>query len=201
MYSQRFQGTVGTAAAENKWAVVLNPAINAYVAIGNATVNGISNVWITSYNAGGTVLTSAIANAGRNIIARDISIAPIDPITGQQTYYITGWTQVVFMGIPVNQIFVGRIFINGVFMWYSENPIGGGGNDKEGVAVVTAPNGDVVVAGHVLWPVFPGGSQVILSRFNPLGAIIWTNVYLQPGYWIVREMSLGVPSPGCARSI
>ncbi len=204
--AQRYQTTTGSAMPDETWAVVEDPALNAFVAIGNATINGASNVWITSYAANGTLLTSSVANAGRPIIARDISIAPVDQLSGQPTYYVTGWTQFNFNGGLVNQIFVGRMFLNGAFLWYQENPLGGQGNDKEGVAVVTAPNGDVVVAGHVFWPptlmppLIPPGQRIIMSRLNPFGAILWSNVYNQPGFWTVRELDLGVPAPGCIPS-
>lgn len=199
--AQRFQSTTGTAQPEDKWAVVEDPTFGGYVTIGNVINSaGISEVWISSYAANGVVATSSTATTGRNMIARDISLAPFDFGTGQPTYYVTGWTQVG----GINQMFVGRIYLNGAFMWYQENPIGGGGNDKEGVAVVQAPNGDAVAVGHVMWPFavpnLPLSPQIILTRFNQFGAILWSNTYNQAGFWKVREIANGVPDPGCGPS-
>ena len=106
-YGQRFQVTTGTTAAEEKWAVVEDPAINGYVAIGNAFNSAFSGrLWISSYTATGVISTSAIATNGRRMIARDICLAP--PLAGQPTYYVTGWTELP--GSPTtNQMFVGRI--------------------------------------------------------------------------------------------
>ncbi len=202
VHAQRFQVTTGTPLMEEYWAVVQDPAINAYVAIGNVTnTAGVINLWISSYNAAGGVLTSAIANNNRRLIARDISIAPPDPASGQSTYYVTGWTQINVGAANVNQLFVGRIRLNGTFLWYQENPFAGNGNGHEGVAVVTEPaTGDVVVLGNVQLPVtggIPAGSRVTLSRFTPAGAIVWTSTYNTGGQWMARELDLGVAG-GCA---
>ncbi len=204
-YGQRFQATTGSSQNEDKWAVVEDPNTSNYVTIGNvANSAGMSEVWISSYAANGAILTSARATTGRPMIARDISLAPKDLGTGQQTYYITGWTQVPFGGALVNQMFVGRMYLNGAFMWYQENPFGGGGNDKEGVAIVQAPNGDAVAVGHVMWPNvvtnLPLSPQVILTRFNPAGGVLWSNTYNKAGFWKVRELAIGRPAPGCVPS-
>lgn len=201
-HAQRYQVTTGTSAAENQWAVVEDPAIGGYVEIGNVTIGAISQLWISSYAPNGTVLTSNRVTNNRNMIARDISIAPLHP-TGN-TYYVTGWTQIqpVAGGPFVNQMFVGRINLAGVFIWYQEAPFGGNGNHKEGVAIVTEPaTGDAVALGIVQWAGgggFPAGPRVFLTRFTPPGGILWTNTYNLPGNWMPREIDLGVPAPGCA---
>jgi PKD repeat protein len=199
-YGQRFQVTTGSANPEEKWAVVEDPAIGGYVTIGNDASTGISRLWISSYNANGTVATSAAASNNQRMIARDISIAPNHPINGIPTYYVTGWTEDITLAGIVNRMFVGRIDLTGTFMWYQENPIGpfGSVNDKEGVAIVTEPaTQDAVVLGIVQWPgPGPVGSMVTLTRFTPLGLIIFSNVYTSPGDWMPREIDMGVPVPG-----
>ncbi|MBL7728436.1 MAG: PKD domain-containing protein, partial [Dinghuibacter sp.] len=204
LWAQRFQSTTGSAPNEDQWAVVQDAAVGGYVAIGNKPANGVNEVWISSYGPGGNVLTSARATNGRNMIARDISLAPPDPVTGNPTYYITGWTEILTPGVGlVNQMFTGRIDLNGFFLWYQENPIGGNGNPKEGVAVVTDNNRpgatfDAIVVGIVQWPgPGPVGFMVTLTRFNPFGAIVWSNVYAAAGSWMPREIDLGAPAPGC----
>ena len=197
-HAQKFQATTGTGDQNEKWATVEDAAAGGYVTIGNSKVGlvgvpPIQQVWISSYNTFGVVLTSAIASNGRQMIARDISLAPTDPNTGNRTYYVTGYTKAPN---GINQMFVGRINLAGTFLWYQENPIGGNGNDKEGVAVTTAPNGDAVAVGHVMWPNAPVTPQIMLTRFAPGGAILWSNVYNQPGNWMVREIANGVPIPG-----
>ena len=196
--AQKFQGTTGTADANEKWATLEDAAAGGYVTIGNSTsgavgVAPIQQVWISSYNTFGIVLTSALASNGRQMIARDISLAPTDPNTGNRTYYVTGYTKAVN---GTHQMFVGRINLAGTFLWYQENPIGGNGNAKEGVAVTTAPNGDAVAVGHVLWPNAPVTPLIMLTRFTPAGGILWSNVYNQPGNWMVREIANGAPIPG-----
>lgn len=201
--AQRYQVTTGSGSAENQWAVVEDPAIGGYVEIGNVTIGAVSELWISSYAPNGTLLTSSRVTNNRNMIARDISIAPYDPNYGN-TYYVTGWTQIqpVAGGAFVNQMFVGRITLGGIFMWYQENPLGGNGNHKEGVAILTEPvTGDAVALGIMQWPGgggFPAGPRVLLARFTPPGGVIWTNVYNLPGDWMPREIDLGVPAPGCA---
>ena len=172
--AQRYQVTTGTNNPEEKWAVVEDPATANYVAIGNVTINNISEVWISSYAPNGTLLTSARASNNRRMIARDICLAPRDPNNGNPTYYVTGWTQTqLATGLLVNQMFVGRIDLAGAFLWYQENPFAGNGNDKEGIAVVTEPvTMDVVALGIVQWPAaggVPAGPRVILTRFGPAG--------------------------------
>jgi PKD repeat protein len=195
VYGQRFQVTTGTMQREDCWAIVEDPVIRAFVAIGNVDVSGGSNIWISSYDARGTILTTARANTGRPVIARDICLAPPDPATGQRTYYVTGWTQHTARGI-FNQMFAGRMLLNGNFLWYMENPIGPG-NNVEGVAVVMEPSsGDAVVLGNVLTPGFPANSMVTITRFNAAGLILWSNIYNAPGNWIARELDLG--GPACA---
>ena len=205
-YAQRFQATTGTTLEDEKWAVIEDPAINSYVAIGNSSnIDNFSRIWISSYNAAGMVTTSAIATNGRRIIARDISLAPKDSATGKTTYYVTGWT-VSSAGVALlNQMFVGRINLAGTFLWYSENPSGTstGGTNKEGVAVVTAPNGDVVAMGISSMPLtgnIPAGQRIIMARFNRNGGPVWSNVYNQTGNWMPREIAIGAPSTNCAVS-
>ncbi|MFN0032037.1 MAG: PKD domain-containing protein [Flavobacteriales bacterium] len=198
MQGQMYQSTNGTGIQEDAWAVVEDAALGAFVSVGNSSLAGMSQLWISSYAANGTVLTSATATNNRNLIARDICIAPVHPLNGP-TYYVTGWTQINFQGAMINQIWVGRIDLGGNFIWFQENPVAGQGNDKEGVAVATAPNGDCVATGHVMWPGGPGVPimpQVILTRFTAIGAIVWSNVYNQPGFWMVREINNGMAPAG-----
>ncbi len=204
-YAQRFQATTGTSLSDDYWAVVEDTSIKAYVTIGNSSnVDLFSRLWISSYNNSGIVTTTAIATNGKRMIARDISIAPKDP-TGKTTYYVTGWTQSAIGTAVINQMFVGRINLNGVFLWYTENPSSTttSGQNKEGVAVVTAPNGDAVSVGIAFVPLTgntPAGNRIILSRFNSAGAAMWSNVYNQIGNWMPREIALGAPVPNCAVS-
>ena len=199
--AQRFQVTTGTSLADEKWAVIQDSVAGGYVTIGNVTSSaGLKQVWISSYNTAGAVLTSALATNGRQMIARDICPAPPEANTGKRSYYITGWTNVG----SIHQIFVGRIKLDGGFIWYQENPFGGtGGNSKEGVAIAVAPNGDAVAAGNIAMPVtgsIPAGPRVMMTRFSSAGLLMWSKVYNQTGNWMVRELANGVPSPGCAPS-
>lgn len=187
MYGQRFQMTTGTPDQEDKWAVVEDPAINGYVAIGNAVQGGQSHVWISSYAPNGTVLTTAIAGNGREMIARDISIAPLHPVNGN-TYYVTGWTDVG----GLSQMFVGRIDLNGVFLWLEINPFLGSVQEMEGVALVTEPlTNDVIALGIAMNLGPPFGPQVVLGRFTAAGALVWSNMYAANGEWMPREIDLG----------
>lgn len=200
--AQRYQVTTGTLNAENQWAVVEDPITANYVEIGNVTIGGISELWISSYAPNGTIVTSARASNTRNMIARDISVAPTD-VNGNRTYYVTGWTQIQGPAGIVTQMFVGRINLAGVFMWYEENPFGGNGNPAEGVAIVTEPiTTDAVAVGIVQFPAaggVPAGPRILLVRFGPGGgAPVWSNVYNGAGNWMPREIDLGVPAPGCA---
>jgi PKD repeat protein len=193
-YSQRFQVTTGNQKIEEKWAVVEDPITKNYVTIGNQGPLDDSRVWISSYNLNGTLVTSALASNGRSMIARDISLAPTQP--GEKpSYYITGWTN----RAGTNSMFVGRIDLNGAFLWYQENPLTADGLSKEGVAIVTARNGDAVAVGNIdLGPNNPGGMQVYMARFTAAGgALQWGLTHYQRGRWMVREIATGVPDPNC----
>ena len=203
LHAQRFQATTGTPFNDDNWAVIEDAPINRYVAIGNTyNSDGFATLWISSYTPAGVLLSSAVANNGKQMIARDISIAPVDSsFDNARTYYVTGWAG----GNGSHLMFVGRININGVFLWYSESPILGTSNNapEEGVAIVTAPNGDAVAVGHVYVPIqgnIPAGPRVMLQRFSPTGIVRWSNVYNQSGNWKVRELANGVPVPNCAPS-
>ncbi len=203
IYAQRFQVATGTPFNDEKWAVVEDAAINRYVVIGNTSnSDGFSTLWISSYTPAGVLMTSSISNNGKRMIARDISLAPVDSSNdNNRTYYVTGWTQ----GSGPHQMFVGRMTLSGAFLWYQESPVPGTtqGNDEEGVAIVTAPNGDAVAVGHILMPPqgsIPAGPRIMLQRFSPTGIVRWSNVYNQEGNWKVRELANGVPAPGCAPS-
>ena len=195
--AQRFQVTTGSPKPDEKWATVEDPATNNYVTIGNATTANVAGgavlqqVWISSYNKIGVVQSSAIASNGRRMIARDISLAPNDA-AGNRTYFVTGYT---VDANGVSKMFIGRIYLNGVFTWYVENP--NVGNGIEGVAITTAPNGDAVAVGNISWPNVPASSQIILTRIPAIGgAPIWSNVYNVAGTnWIVREINNGSPIP------
>ena len=198
--AQRFQVTTGTSLADEKWAVIQDSVAGGYVTIGNVTSSaGLRQVWISSYNTAGVVITSALATNGRQMIARDICQAPPEASTGKRSYYVTGWT----ITGTIHQMFIGRIKLDGGFIWYLENPFGGtAGNSKEGVAIAVAPNGDAVAAGNTAMPAstFPAGSRVTMTRVSSAGVIMWSKVYNQSGNWMVRELANGVPSPGCAAS-
>ena len=204
LHAQRFQVTTGTQLADEKWAVIQDSAIGGYVTIGNVSnTAGVRQAWISSYNTNGVVVTSAIATTGRQLIARDICLAPSDSTNGKRSYYITGWTQASVNGAIVSQMFVARIRLDGSFIWWREDPIAGQGMAKEGVAVARAANGDVVVASNVAMPAsgnIPAGSRIMMSRFSPAGGVMWSNVYNLQGNWMVRELANGVPSPNCAPS-
>ena len=204
-YAQRFQVTTGAALAEDYWAVLEDPALPSgagYVTIGNVTnTGGIGQLWISSYNITGTLLSSARTTTNRKMIARDISLAPTDAATGLRSYYVTGWSlsSTPAGGIPLNQAFICRVRINGSIMWYREDPVTSTGFEKEGVALVTASNGDVAIVGNVKVPStpdIPAGSRIFLSRFSATGGFIWSNIYNSPGNWKVREMALGRPIAG-----
>lgn len=183
-YGQPYQVSTGTADnPEEKWAFVEDPAVNGYVTIGNAK----NRLWISSYAGNGTILTTAVAGVERDLIARDISIAPYDP-DYRNTYYVTGWTNVN----GINQMFVGRINLNGVFLWFQVNPFFDGAEEMEGVAVTTEKSsGDAVFLGIAYWRGQPTGPQVTLSRFNANGGLIWSNIYLEKGEWMPREITQG----------
>ncbi len=207
--AQRFQVTTGTSQANEKWAVMadtLPSGAAGYIAIGNTTnVDNFRQIWISSYTTNGVMVTSALASTGRQIIARDICLAPFDATTGKRSYYVTGWTQQPSAtgAAAMNQMFVGRIRLDGSFIWYQENPISSNGNNIEGVAVATAPNGDVVAVGNINIPAtatIAGGSRITLSRFSSVGAILWSKVYNQTGNWMAREIARGVPAPNCVVS-
>ena len=105
----------------------------------------------------------------------------------------------------INQMFVGRINLNGNFLWYKENPSNTAttGQNKEGVSIVTAPNGDAVALGIASVPLtgnIPAGNRIILSRFNLSGTPIWSNVYNQTGNWMPRSIANGATTPNCAVS-
>lgn len=187
-YGQPFQVSTGTPNnPEEKWAFVEDPAVNGYVAIGNANVNGQNQLWISSYTGNGVVVTSNIARDERNLIARDIAIAPYDPQYGN-TYYVTGWTDVN----GFSQMFVGRISLNGVFLWFQANPFLSDTREMEGVAVTTDPTtGDAIFLGIAYWRAQPVGPQVTLSRFAPNGGLIWSRIYLEKGEWMPREITRG----------
>ena len=195
--AQRFQATTGTPNPDEKWATEEDAATNRYVTIGNVTVANVAGgavlqqLWISSYNKTGVVQSSARASNGRRMIARDISLAPNDP-NGVRTYFVTGYT---VDGNGVSKMFIGRIYLTGVFAWYVENPVVG--NGVEGVAITTAPNGDAVAVGNVSWPNAPASSQIILTRIPAIGgAITWSRVYNVAGTnWIVREINNGSPIP------
>ena len=206
--AQRFQVTTGTSQANEKWAVVTDTfpsGATGYVAIGNTTnVDNFRQIWISSYTTNGVMVTSALASTGRQIIARDICLAPLDATTGKRSYYVTGWTQQPGSvgAAAMNQMFVGRIRLDGSFIWYQENPISPNGNHIEGVAVVMAPNGDAVAVGNTYLPAgtITAGSRITLSRFSAAGAILWSKVYNQSGNWMAREIAMGVPTPNCVAS-
>ncbi len=205
LQAQSFQATTGTALTEDHWGTVEDPAINGYVTIGNSiSSSGSKNVWISSYTVSGTVSTSNIVTNSRPMVARDISLAPMDAATGQRTYYITGWTNVVnSLGVTINQMFVGRIYLSGAFMWYKETPVAGTGKHQEGVSITTAPNGDAVAVGHLLNPTMStttGGYRTFMARFSSAGTVLWTNVYNTSGNWMVRKIANAVPAPGCTAS-
>ncbi len=195
--AQRFQATTGTPNPDEKWATVEDAATNRYVTIGNVTVANVAGgavlqqLWISSYNKIGVVQSSARASNGRRMIARDISLAPNDP-NGIRTYFVTGYT---VDANGVSKMFIGRIYLTGVFAWYVENPVVG--NGVEGVAITTAPNGDAVAVGNVSWPNAPASSQIILTRIPAIGgAPTWSRVYNVAGTnWIVREINNGSPIP------
>jgi PKD repeat protein len=185
-YGQRFIVTNGTTRQEEKWAVVEDKDF--YVAVGNSTATGISNIWLSSYGPNGNQLTSITFSNHRNMIARDISLAPEDPNVGR-TYYVTGWTDIN----GINQMFVTRVALNGNVLWTRINPPNTEVDEMEGVAVVTDPNSqDAVVLGIALWngnvPALP---QVTLSRFTPGGVPVWSRYYLEKGEWMPREIDLG----------
>lgn len=206
--AQRFQVTTGTSLANEKWAVITDTLLSGapgYIAIGNSTnADNFRQIWISSYTTNGTMATSAIASNTRQMIARDICRAPLDATTGKRTYYITGWTQQTGSGgASINQMFVGRIRLDGSFVWYQENPISPNGNNIEGVAVAMAPNGDAVAVGNTFVPATPtlsAGSRITISRFSPSGGILWSKVYNQTGNWMAREIANGVPSTNCVAS-
>lgn len=205
-FAQRYQATNGTSLKDDYWAVVEDTTIGAYVTIGNsANVDQIGRLWISSYNNSGFLTSSALASNGKRMIARDISIAPKDSSTGKPTYYVTGWTQANFGTAVINQMFVGRINLNGIFLWYRENPTSNtiSVQSKEGVSIVTAPNGDAVALGIASVPVtgnIPAGNRIILSRFNATGTPLWSNIYNQTGNWMPRSIANGAAAPNCAVS-
>lgn len=196
-YGQILQVSHGTLLQEEHWAVAEDAAqpMNPYIVIGNATtLNGQKKIWISSYSPLCRLVTSSLASNNRDMIARDISIAPPDPANpANHTYYITGITDVNGM----NQMFVARIDLNGALLWIKVNPIAfAEAREMEGVAVVTEPvTNDVVVLGITRHNLPPLGAQVVLSRFNPAGVMIWSNIYATPGNWIPREIDLGPGMP------
>ncbi|MBL7729411.1 MAG: PKD domain-containing protein [Dinghuibacter sp.] len=185
---QRYIVSNGTSRQEEKWAVVEDPAINGYVAVGNSTATGISNFWLSSYNPNGVLLSSVTFSNDRNMIARDVSIAPFEPGVGN-TYYVTGWTDINGM----NQMFVSRVSLNGVVLWTHINPAGTEVDEMEGVALVTEPNTrDVVVLGIARWTGnIPPAPQVTLSRFDQNGVQVWSRFFVEKGDWMPREIDLG----------
>jgi PKD repeat protein len=185
-YGQRYQVTTGTSRQEEKWAVVEDPSINRFVAIGNTTATGLSQVWISSYTSNGTIASTATLSDFRDMIARDISIAPNDN-NGKPTYYVTGWTNVN----GYDQMFVTRVDLNGTALWLEINPAFPEAEKMEGVAIVTEPfTNDAVALGIVY---FNGAPQVTISRFNAGGGLVWSNVYAEKGNWMPREIDLGRP--------
>lgn len=185
---QRFIVTNGTNRQEEKWAVVEDPAINGYVAVGNSTATGVSNFWLSSYGPNGNLLTSITFSNDRNMIARDVSLAPFEPGVGT-TYYVTGWTDLN----GVNQMFVTRVALNGAVLWTRINPFGTEVDEMEGVALVTERStNDVVVLGIAMWtgnnPPLP---QVTLSRFDQNGGQVWSRFFIEKGEWMPREINLG----------
>ncbi len=207
--AQRFQVTTGAALAEEYWAVLEDPALPSgagYVTVGNVTTSGgIGQLWISSYNMTGSLLSSARTTTNRKMIARDISLAPTDATTGLRSYYVTGWSlsSTTTGGTPLNQAFICRVRLNGSIMWYREDPVTSTGFEKEGVALVTASNGDVAIVGNVKVPAspdVPAGSRIFLSRFSATGGFLWSNIYNTAGNWKVREMALGRPTTSSCTS-
>jgi PKD repeat protein len=190
-FGQRYQVTTGRSESEEKWAVVEDASISRYVKIGNVGNGDNSRIWISSYDYNGNVSSSAIAFRNQPFVARDISIAPNDD-DGKPTYYITGWS----FNQGRHQMFVGRIRLNGSFLWYQENPNFTNAIDKEGVAVVTAPNGDAVAVGNAYYDF---GNQVYLARFNQGGALVWGRSFAKEGKWMARELALGILDPNCGQ--
>ncbi len=203
--AQPWQTTIGSSMPENKWAVIEDKTIGRFVTIGNSiNVDNVGSLWIASYSPNGVLLSSALANNSKKMIARDICLAPSDPSTPNitPTYYVTGWTISTNLANQVSQSFVGRMTLNGVFLWYRESPVIAGTSplNEEGVAVATAPNGDVVFAGHVYTNQTPGGAggvRIKMARFTSTGAQVWSNVYNSDGNWKVREITKGTASPNC----
>lgn len=198
-YGQRFQVTTGSNLAEEQWAVVDDPALNRYVGIGNMTRNGVSRLWIASYDNNGVVQTSALATTGLPMIARDISLAPA--YLGQPTYYVTGWASDDLNGLT-HRMFVGRVRLDGSFLWYKQSPMPPSATMMEGVALVTAPNRDVVVVGHIAaGGIITSTFQVYLVRFDSQGNLVWGYTYNGSGNgrgnWKARGINLGVATPSC----
>lgn len=194
----------GTVATEGFWEVIEDTTSGAYVTIGNSfNADQISRLWISSYNSNGYVSSSVIVSNGRRMIARDISMAPKDS-TGKPTYYVTGWTQSTSGTSIINQMFVGRIRLNGTFIWYTENPSPtiAAAKNKEGISVVSAPNGDAVVLGLAGVTTTTGvtSPQVFLARFSASGSVLWSNIYAQSGNWLPRSIANGAAPPNCAVS-
>ncbi|MBL7727485.1 MAG: T9SS type A sorting domain-containing protein, partial [Dinghuibacter sp.] len=182
--AQGLQSTVGNNQRDEIWAALEQPGQTQkrFVAIGNTVLNGRTHVWISSYNLGLGNFTSATINRPDSMIARDISPAPWHPLY-DSTYYITGWTKT---GV-LNQMFVARVNLAGNVLWCNLNASPPMPLQMEGVAIVTdSVTQDAVALGIAQTP--GGTPQVSLTRFNPGGGVVWSNIYTAEGEWMPREI-------------
>jgi PKD repeat protein len=189
MNGQLWQVDTGTDRVEEKWAVIEEPNHRWHVTIGNQkdAQDAKSCIWITCYDQNGNVVSSYKSELDRDLIVRDISLAPYE---GEEpTFYVTGWSK----GISGNAFFLGRMYRFGNFIWYTESDANTN-KEGEGVAIVTAPNGDAVAVGHRQ----VDGKQIHIMRYSPGGARLWSKVHYLPGTnWMVREIDLGTQSDLC----
>ncbi len=179
----------GTNRDEQTWATTKNSAGNGYVAVGNAFGNNNKTAWIHELDNAGNVLGSnqiSFPPAAINMEITDISSCG----AGTNHYYITGHADAQSTaGIMVTKMFVARVDAMGNTIWWKERLVSPNIQDPtEGIAVVTANNGDVFVVGNYI-ALAGGPSRIIAARFNAAGALVWSNIYNtnDNGSYMARE--------------
>ncbi len=205
-----FQNQIGSPVAEEIWDGLYDDQTQLFVSVGSADIlANIADIWISQHAPNGVLVSSHRIQfmpgmAPGYFAARDMCKAPDDPASGKSTYYITG----IHIGQNANpdgtpgngQKFVARVDGNGQVLWFR---LGfsqfGPSVVSEGIAVDLMPNGDVIAVGNANDA--QGWQNVVATRFDPMGNLIWSNFYeRRTAPYVAREACANAFGQSCGQA-
>ena len=170
----------GTSNLDEGYAVAADPSGNCIIAGGTrgslyGSNQGRYDLFVAKYDTGGNPLWGRQRGTAQREFAFGVATDPSGNI------YATGYTGAALDGQSHAgnwDIFLTKFGPTGDWLWTRQI---GAGQDDEGYAVTTDASGNVYFAGYVRGSIHGqtrvGSADVIICKYNPAGARLWTRLF------------------------